>query len=404
MLPARAAAVHRVARTRAASTRTAVSVLRPAAAAPRESPVPVVLLSSSWHTAAATFGRAGLPARLTDSGYTVALVDLPGFGAARSMPASWSVDDLVEDVHAAVLGALRHPAPVAVAHSAAAVLMGKYLESWALSGLVKLAPLPPAPAPVLRRWLGVADADPVVADDVAAFLRASASSPESVKHVLLAGRRCPDASAEACFADAEPQCHVDVAAAGADATAPRTHLCGVDATAHFLASVAVSPVNLEPRPIPMCVVAPHPGADAAARLRAGDAGAAEADSERGADRLVTWREVRARVGGGDRAVNERGRHGDPWLHIDARAMPARCLPVSSFLTAQSLETIDFHDLHTVEGGVHFVPAQWPPAATAGDGKQSPSQRHTVGHAMTYASPQEAAELTDTVVAWIAARF
>lgn len=290
MISARAAARRVATRTRAASTRTAVSVLRPAAAAPRESPVPVVLLSSTWHTALA-WDRAGLPARLTDSGYTVALVDLPGFGAARSMPASWSADDLVEDVHAAVLGALQHPAPVAVAHSAAAVLMGKYLESWALSGLVKLAPLPPAPAPMLRRWLGVADGDTVVADDVAAFLRASASSPESVKHVLLAGRHCPDAAAEACFADAEPQCHVDVAAAGAEGGAAATHLCGVDATSHFLASVAANPVNLESRPIPMSVIVPHPGADAVARLRAGDAAPVEADSDRGADRLVTWREV-----------------------------------------------------------------------------------------------------------------
>lgn len=71
---------------------------------------------------------------------------------------------------------------------------------------------------------------------------------------------------------------------------------------------------------------------------------------------------------------------------------------------QSLETIAFHDLHNVEGGVHFVPAQWPPAAASSSDGKRPPQRHTVGHAMMYAIPQETAEVTDAVVSWIAARF
>lgn len=124
-------------------SRTAVAVTPASPTAARESPTPVAIFGTAWHTSRAAL-RCGLPQALAAAGYTVALVDLPGYGAARSMPVNWSVDDLVSDLHVA-LGAALPAAPVAIAPHAAAVLAQKYLESYPLAGLVALAPLPPSP-------------------------------------------------------------------------------------------------------------------------------------------------------------------------------------------------------------------------------------------------------------------
>lgn len=270
-----------------AATRSAVSVLHPAPHA-RESPVPVVLLSSKWHTAESFQARSALPSLLTENGYTVGLVDLPGYGKAQSLPAAWTLDDIVRDLRATMAKGVTAP-PVVIAQGGAGVLMQKFLEDFPLAGLIMLAPLPPSPASTLRRWLGLSEDETISVDDISAFLRACASMPESVRQMLLARARASDEAVEQCFSDAGAQCHIDVAAAGGDSSAPQ-HYCGVDAMAHVLAGLAASPVNLEPQPIPMALFALHPGADAMEPYLAGDLSGAGAAAKH-ADAIVSWEEV-----------------------------------------------------------------------------------------------------------------
>lgn len=218
----------------------------------RESPTPIALLSGPWCTAAALDGRLRLSAALAAHGFSVCLADLPGYGRAQGLPRDWGVDEVVEDLHGALTGALRHPTPCVIAHSASAVLMQHYLESFPLAALVMLAPLPPSGLGAsLQRWLGGSErAAPLDVGSVAAALRRVAGTPQAARMELLAGARTPEEALEACMADAEEVCLVDGGAA------EESSLCGVDAAAQLLLGLAESRVSLEPQPVPMCIVAP----------------------------------------------------------------------------------------------------------------------------------------------------
>lgn len=180
-------------------------------------------------------------------------LDLPGYGGAQGWLAGATIDDVVEDVHATLAAAGCAPV-LAVAASSTAQLLQKYLESYALAGLVALAPLPPAPAATLARWqaggkIGAAAANqPLTARRLASGLRRWASAaageePSALRGLLGAG--ADEAAAAAWAAATEVPC--SITEEGPDA--PR--LCGYDAAGALLAALGEQPVNLEPQPVPM---------------------------------------------------------------------------------------------------------------------------------------------------------
>lgn len=240
-------------------TRTRVTRLEPCARAARESPVPVALLSGPLASAAG-MDRAlgGLSHRLTSAGFTVGLVDLPGVGLAQALPAAWTLDDVIADVHDALLRALAM-APVAIAHSSSALVCQKYLESWSLQGLVMAAPLPPAPAATLARWTGVPHPS---AADVGAFLTALALDAPAAQRALLAPAADGGAAQQHAALLMEDLDALLAASSGAAPVEgagqqPQTrHLCGLAATAKLLLDLAHSPVTLEPQPVPLLLLLP----------------------------------------------------------------------------------------------------------------------------------------------------
>lgn len=265
---------------RAASTRAHVTRLEPSPSAPRESPVPVALLSSPFASAGAVEAATSVAARLAAAGHTVGLVDLPGYGRARALPSGWSLDDVIADLHDALVAALAAP-PVAIAHSASAQLVLKYLESWPVAGLVAVAPLPPDPGAAVRRWLGRPPGSPApTPGEVSHWLRGATALEDDVARWLLgahppvgggdgewggggggAHARGPAPLAAAAppaplLAELERLAAVDVAQLGV--TGGRgAPLCGFDAAGALLAALAADPVRLEPQPVPLLVVAPH---------------------------------------------------------------------------------------------------------------------------------------------------
>lgn len=189
------------------------------------------------------------------AGYTVGLLDLPGYGRASS---GWrptqSLDDLVDDLQRA-FSAL-HTAPLVIAPDMTTLLMQKYLESFALAGLMMLSPLPPSPLRFLSTLIRNNKANDSVpaavnAAQVSHWLQAAAVSDEAVRKLWLAVDTTDDDLA-ACMQHVEALAMVQEGAHGDSATtAP---VCGFEAAADWLAKLCVEPVNLEPQPVPMVAV------------------------------------------------------------------------------------------------------------------------------------------------------
>lgn len=242
------------AETRSLSTRTHVSRLDPLSSAARESPVPIALISSPFFPVHSLENQTTLASTLSAAGFTVGLVDLPGFGKAKALPSAWTLDDVVADWHEAMVTSLAAP-PVAITHSATAVLVQKYLESWPVAGLVAIAPLPPTQDECIRRWPELANLNrQLTPQDVASALRAMTLDENSVRQ-WLCGMSADDEVLSNIVQGLESLAVIDVAQMRVGRR-ENTPLCGFDAAGKYLADMLASPVNLEPQPVPILVVAP----------------------------------------------------------------------------------------------------------------------------------------------------
>jgi pimeloyl-ACP methyl ester carboxylesterase len=236
----------------------------PSASAVREAPTPIIFASGLLHPASAWDDRTGLPKRLQAAGYTVGLLDLPGYGrASAGWRSTQSLDDLVDDLQRA-FSAL-HTAPLVIAPDTTALLMQKYLESFALAGLVMLSPLPPNPQRFLstlirKSKLNGSAPTTVNAEQVAHWLQAAAVSDEAVRKLWLARAAVDTADDDNEHVADLAACmqHVEALAMlhegdpdGSNTGAP---VCGFEAAADWLAKLCIEPVNLEPQPVPMLAV------------------------------------------------------------------------------------------------------------------------------------------------------
>ena len=122
--------------------RSCFSKFSPAQSVPRESPTPVLFVSSPFHDAQRWL-LAGVVDDVVRSGYTTALIDLPGCGGAQSLPRSWTLDHLITDLHHTISSTRTGGLPVVVASSFTGPLFHHYLESYPLAALVLVNPFPP---------------------------------------------------------------------------------------------------------------------------------------------------------------------------------------------------------------------------------------------------------------------
>ena len=245
----------------ASARRAATSLLRltPAmSSSAREAPTPVALLGGPWQ-GASSFQRMPLLRALSVSGFGVAALDLPGYGRANGLPADASLDDVVDGVHTA-LAALRGPPPIMIAHSSAALLAQKYLESYPLGGLVLLCPPPPCPSTWLQRHTG-GDSEALSVARITAALRGMRLCPGDPGADADAGVTDDDAEAAELLQFVR-DCRSDAEAALLDAASPpsgdngpsQRSLCGLAAGARLLQLVCADPVRVEPSPVPLLIV------------------------------------------------------------------------------------------------------------------------------------------------------
>lgn len=124
-----------------------IHVTRPAKDAVRESPTPIAYFGASDEALVRS-----LRSSFSAQGFAFAQVRIPWQERANNIPAGGTVDDEVEAVHDAIRAANLSMPPVAIAPAHHAVFVQKYLESYPVSALVALAPLPPSPRRLLLRW------------------------------------------------------------------------------------------------------------------------------------------------------------------------------------------------------------------------------------------------------------
>lgn len=187
----------------------------------RESPTPILLFGGPLFSPG-TWNKIGVVQALSTRGFNVYECDLsrPQWTLCKQKP-----DDLVELIHEEINSARLCAPPVALTSGMECVILQKYLESYALAGLVMVNPLPP--------------------------------SVSSACHTLLGGTsrlpKSPACDRAAPIAALAPRL----------ATRARTSAAASIAAA-FLLSLADAPVNLEPSPVPMLLIGPPPATAAAA--------------------------------------------------------------------------------------------------------------------------------------------
>jgi pimeloyl-ACP methyl ester carboxylesterase len=219
--------------------------------AAREAPTPIVFASGLVSTAEEW--RRYLPffTEAPSHGYTVGLLDLPGYGLASSGhdASTATLDELVDDMQATLKKL--HTAPIVIAPSVTAVLFQKFLESFPIAGLIAVSPLPPDPRPLLKRHLCIPTESKEIPsqEQIATWLRRTVMMPEKAAEFWLGLD-----SSESEERDLSAFNEVVETLAGSVGESAQGKLCGLEAASDWLHKLCKEPVNLEPQPIPMLAI------------------------------------------------------------------------------------------------------------------------------------------------------
>jgi hypothetical protein len=198
---------------------------------------------------------------------------MPPMHLTQGSPAD-VIDRAVDDVQKSLLRNVSVP-PIAIAHGSTCVFLQKYLESFALAALIMLAPMPPAPTALVRHWAEVARAlDSVAAASGAAAGRGRGAgseeqeqegegqgidmSPEGIAKSLRAFTRSAEAARACLHTSATPMSAVQAAwsrSYSPSSSPSSSSSSALESAAALISATCKEPVNLEPSPVHMLVVA-----------------------------------------------------------------------------------------------------------------------------------------------------
>lgn len=158
------------------SSTVSVAIRPPNKSAPREAPTAVAAFTGVSPPGAVIW--EAIETACLQNGFPVARVQ------SRASQDAHNVDNLVEDMRTSFLKAGFSLPPIAITTSYTAVLVQKYLESYPVSALIALGPLPPQPAATCARWAHTPGGKGSLANSLRVLSDKDDSSVEEQAHLL----------------------------------------------------------------------------------------------------------------------------------------------------------------------------------------------------------------------------